>query len=317
MKRKHLAFLLFIPLGFVLGCQSTMINMTKPIMIELLVKPAFDAFLEEDDVELAFQAIGGQLKLVEIMKQKINRNEVKLLLCRGFASYGLLLEPRLNRLKYKADNTDKEDERKQLTKEVDKLTARIRRMALRGRSHCFNMIEAKYPGFLKAMEKGQKDYHNILKKMTKADVDIMFWAGFGWGYALINGLSETDLIAKVPQLKALMHRIVELDGTYFYGAGHLFLATLYAQSKTLGGDLKKSNAHFEKAYKHSNNKLLLVDLYKARFYAKQATDTAMCKKLLTKIKKTSVHVFPKVNLMNALAKELGEIASLDVDEFCP
>lgn len=301
------------------SCTGTVINMTKPVMLKLLVNPAFDTFLQEEDIELAHQAIGGQLKLVEILVKNIQKDELRLVLCQGFTSYGMLMEPKLNKLKYDSQQAKDQAEKTQIETKIKRLETRIRAFGLRGRKHCFDILELRYPGFVKSAELGKKDYTNFLKKMSKRDVSVLFWAGFGWGYAILNGMTETTLIAQIPQLKQMMQRVIELEPSFFYGGGHLFLATLFSQSPTLGGDVKKAKMHFDAAYRFSNNKLLLVHYYQARFYAQVAGDAGekMCKTLLKKIAGTSKRIHPKITMINVLAKELSRVASLDTDEFCP
>lgn len=321
--RKIARAFVMLALGMLLlfstSCSGMVINMTKPVMIKLLVNPAFDVFLLEEDLELAHQAIGGQLKLVEILVKSIKRAELQLLLCQGFTSYGLLMEPKLNRMKSASQAAKNAQEKQKIDAAIQKLQVRIRTFALRGRKHCFFVLNQRFPGFIKSAELGKDEYINKLKKMSKADVPYLFWAGFGWGYAILNGMTETTLIAQIPQLKALMKRVVELDSSFFYGSGHLFLATLYSQSPTLGGNIKKAKEHFDLAYKHSDKKVLLVQYYQARFYSQQVGDSGekLCRSLLKEINGSSKRIHPKVPMVNVLAKELASIAQKDADEFCP
>lgn len=319
MKRKWLLRVCVLTLFLSTGCTSAVIGMTKPVMVTLLINPAFDVFLEEEDLNVAYQAIGGQLKLVEILTKNIKKEELKLLLCQGFTSLGLLQEPTLNKMKLAAQQASSLKQKKQMDAEIAVLQKRIRKLALRGRSHCFDILEQKYPGFTKAATLGQADYGKRLTKIEKKDVKILFWAGFGWGYAILNGMTETTLIAQIPQLKQMMQRVVALDPGHFYGSGHLFLATLYAQSPTLGGDVKLAKKHFDLAYKYADRKSLLINYYQARFYTQQVGDSGekMCKELLQQINKSSTDLNPKIRMVNVLAKELGAIALRDTSEFCP
>lgn len=296
-------------------------NLTRDQMVTMLVKPAFGTFLQETDLGVAWQSIGGQLKLIEIMMAKdsnvARKDKFQMLLCQGFTSYALLMEPQLGRLQHAAQNVDKAEKKKVLDAQVARLQKRMRLLSLRGRAHCFEILERRYKGFTQAATLGKPRYKEILKKANKDDVATMFWGGFGWGYALINGLEDTNLVSQIPQLKQLMHRIVELDPKYFFGGGHIFLATFYAQSQTLGGDLKKAKFHFDKAYELSEKSALIVHYFQARFYTQQKNDTDGCKKLLKHIGSATINNRPMLNLMNAWSKEMGRVAMLDSDEFCP
>jgi hypothetical protein len=296
-------------------------QITRNMISTMIVDPAFESFLQEDDTYIAWQAIGSQLKLVEILLQKESdtnrRNKLQMLLCQGFASYALLMEPQLREIRYNAQNAENVEQKNRLDLQAQELERRMRRLALRGRDHCFDIIERRYAGFTEAANLGRPIYTELLKRMVKSDAGSIFWAGFAWGYALINGLEDTNLTAQIPQLKQLMHRVVELDSPYFYGGGHIFLATLYSQSPLLGGDLKLAKQHFDQAYTISQRKALLVHFYQARFYSRQNSDTEQCKQLLQQIKDAPKNIQPSINLINVWTKEMAHVALRDVDEFCP
>jgi hypothetical protein len=276
----------------------------------MMFKPAFEVFLQEEDLDLAKSAIGGQIKLAEIMRKNMtDDNDLDLLLCQGFASYGQLFEPDRDLLRFKGDDAS--------DKAAKALTERIRRYAIRGRAYCLLILERRYKGFQEAALKGEKAFTETLARMTKEDVPHLFWLGYAWGYAVINGLTEPTLVAQIPQIKAIMERVVELEGSYFYGAGHLFLGTLYAQSKMFGGDLDKSQKHFAEAEKFSENKLLLLKYFKARFFAGQKNDTKGCKALVKEIHEASLSIAPNLALVNQLAKRQAAIAQQYIDDFCP
>ncbi|HAA54258.1 MAG TPA: hypothetical protein DCE42_05860, partial [Myxococcales bacterium] len=274
MKRIVLVLLILSQVLMLSGCTGFVIGMTKPVLREMIAKPAFGVFLQEEDLGLAKDAIGGQIKLVEILLKNMKGDkELLLLLCQGYASYGQLLEVKRNALKLQGTSA--------ASKAAKVLTTRIRSFALRGRSFCFQILEQKYKDFGKKALKGDKSFSELLASIKDpADAKALFWLGYAWGYALINGLTEPDLIAQIPQLKAVMQKVIALDEDFFHGAAHLFLATLYAQPKMYGGDLKKSKTHFDKAFTFSKKKLLLIQLYQAQYYANQKDDTKMCKSLL-------------------------------------
>lgn len=314
-----LSLLLWLPL---LQGGSCIENLTRDKMVDMLVKPAFDTFLQEKDLGVAWQSIGGQLKLIEILLSKdqsnARRDHFQMLLCQGFASYALLMEPTLGKLQLAAQNAKTMADKKVIDAQVERLQSRMRRLALRGRDHCFEILERKQKGISEAAKFGKPLYTKWLKeKATKADVPTLFWAGFGWGYALINGLEDTNLTAQIPQIKKLMHRIAELDSQYFFGGGHIFLATLYSQSKMLGGDLKKAKANFDAAYSKSDKSALIVHYYQAKFYMQQTNNTAGCKKLLKEVVNAKIKNKPNLNLMNAWSQAMARVAMMGVDDFCP
>ena len=70
----------------------------------------------------------------------------------------------------------------------------------------------------------------------------------------------------------------------------------------MGGNPEKANKHFQKAFKLSGSKLLVVQLMYAKFYAVQIQDKALFVKTLSEIIATPVDSFPERNLANEVAK---------------
>lgn len=319
-KKRSSAFFigLFVFVLFLPGCVQ---SITRNMIIKMIVTPAFDTFLQERDLDLAWRSIGSQLKLVEIILHKENdakrRSKLNLVLCQGFASYALLMEPKLREIKYASDNAENAEKKKVIDQQFEQLEKRMRILSLRGREACFRVLEERYKGFSQAAQLGRPAYAKILAKTTKEDLPFLFWGGFAWGYALINGLSDTNLTAQIPQLKQLMARCVKIDGSYFYGGSHIFLATFFAQSPTLGGNLKLAKKHFAAAHKISNKQALITHYYEARFYSQQANDTKGCKVLLNHVKKAPIDKVKNLTLMNAWTKAMTRVALKDTDEFCP
>lgn len=296
-------------------------GMTRDQMVKMLVEPSFETFMQEKDIGVAWQSIGGQLKLIEILLQKESnasrQDKFRMLLCQGFASYALLMEPQLARIRHAAQQATSIKEKERLDAEADHLQTRMRLLALRGRDHCFAILARKNNEFIAAALQGKPVYEQVLKQTTKTDVPTLFWAGFGWGYALVNGLEDTNLTAQIPQIKQLMTRIVELDPGYFFGGAHLFLGTLFSQAEMLGGNLPEAEKHFEKTLQLSAQQALIVHFYRARFYYAQKNDPANCKKMLNHVKDTEIQGKPELNLMNAWSKSMAEVALQDVNKFCP
>jgi len=70
-----------------------------------------------------------------------------------------------------------------------------------------------------------------------------------------------------------MHRVIELDPTYYHGGAHLFFMVWYgSRSPMMGGSQEKAKSHYKEAIAISGETLSLADLYFARYCLYRAGD---------------------------------------------
>jgi tetratricopeptide (TPR) repeat protein len=147
------------------------------------------------------------------------------------------------------------------------------------------------------------DINEVLSKCTKEDVPALYWTASSWLAWIGLNVGNPEAIMDLPKVEAMLQRVAELDETYYYGTVHSMLGSLYAgQPKNMGGNPEKANKHFQKAFKLSGSKFLVVHLMYAKFYAVQIQDKALFVKTLNEIVATPVNSFPERNLANEVAK---------------
>jgi tetratricopeptide (TPR) repeat protein len=142
-----------------------------------------------------------------------------------------------------------------------------------------------------------------LQAMRAEDAERLFWAGLAWsGWVRLN-LDDPEALAQLNAAKACLRRVIELDGTTFYGMPYAALGSvLSAVPPMLGGDPEEARALFEKAIAGNHGRFLLAKLYFARYYAVRVQDRALFVRLLDEIEQTDPDLLGEVCLLNAAAR---------------
>jgi hypothetical protein len=279
---------MFFLLGFALlaaGC-----NMKRMVINSsyLMVEESMKAFYEEPDTKLAAEAAPSNLKLLEGMAMGAPENddiELAVSQMMGMYAFGFL-----------EDGT--EDEKAQ-----EIANQRARGLYIRARNRAIDVLE-KTADFRSAMSRDLDRFKEHLEAYGKEQVPALFWTAFNWG--LYVNLSRTDIAAlsDLPKVIALAERIAALDETYFFGGAHLFLMVSHGSvGPSVGGNPQRAKAEYEKAWRISGGKYLMIKYLFAKHYCQQTLDEALFKKLLEEIIHAPRDLFPEQALANNLAKE--------------
>lgn len=249
------------------------------------------ALYEESDLKLAEQAIASDLKLLEgLIKSDPDNEKFLLLACQGFGSYALgFIE--------------------------DEDPARAQPLYLRGRDYGLKILN-KNSQFPKSLTGNLDQLEFALKNFDVKHVPVLFWTANNWANWITLNLTNTDALADLPRVQLMMHRVLELEESYFYGGAHLFFATIYsARPQLLGGNMEKSKQHFDHCFEFCQEKFLLPYVYYARYYATRTFDEELFIKTLNQVIATPDDVLPAQRLPNAIAKQKAKRLLLQVEEF--
>lgn len=279
----------FLPLALLsVGCVQTIAIRS----VSGILGDGMEAFYEEPDLQLAREALGSNLKLLEALIKGDPENEQLLLMAsEGFSAYAL------------AFVEDDSAER------AAQLYRRARDFALR--------ILVDDEGFAQGLQGDVASFRLSLSKLEEDDVPAVFWAAFGWGSAI--NLSRTDpaAIADLPRVNAMMEFVARHNRTYYHGGALVFLATINAITPVmLGGNPERSKALFDEALALTEGKFLMIHVYYARSYAMQTLDQELFNQLLDTVERTPLDVLPDARLPNAVAKDkASRLRALGADYF--
>lgn len=156
-----------------------------------------------------------------------------------------------------------------------------------------------------------------LAKLDARAVPALFWTAATWGKWIELQLDDPARLAELPRVEALMQRVLALDETYYHGGAHVFFGAYYGgRAPMFGGDFARAARHFDRAAALSQNRLLLVEVYRARYLLRQMGDRAAFHATLNRVLDAPASSDPDLNLANALAKkQAAALLSQEEDLF--
>ncbi|MFH0990311.1 MAG: TRAP transporter TatT component family protein [bacterium] len=251
----------------------------------------FEAFNEEADLQLAHEALGSNLKLIEALIKGDPKNQKLLLLAaQGYNAYALAFAE-------------------------DDSVERARMFYLRAKEYSLRILN-RNARFRDAHQKSPDEFQAMLRTMSKSDVPAIFWTAFAAASYVNICLTDLEAMADVPKIIAMMEFVIANEPTYYYGGAYLALGSIEAtKPPALGGRPEKAKEYFEKAIAASNGKFLLATVYYAKTYAVQVQDQELFLSLLKKVEEASPDILPEARLPNSVAKHKARVLSTRVNEL--
>lgn len=121
--------------------------------------------------------------------------------------------------------------------------------------------------FKKGLQDG-KPIPDIVKYLGKRDLDAMVWTGVNTGLWIFMNMEDSSSLIELADAVALVQRSLEIDENYYFGLGKVFIGAYYALIPDFfgtGGGPAASAKMFAEARAISDGRLLLVDVFEARF----------------------------------------------------
>lgn len=277
-----------VPLLFTLeGCIQTIAVRSMAGIMDY----GFQAFNEESDLQIAQEALAGNLKLIEaLIKADPGNDRFLLFAAEGYNAYGLAFAE-------------------------DDSVERARMFYLRARDYALSILE-KNQTFKDALDKDDSTFRGALQTFSKDDVPAIFWTASNW-FSYIN-ISRTDIaaLADISKATAMMEFVLKNDPAYYYGGAYLFLGAIEGSTPPmLGGKPEKAKEYFEQCLTLNGGRFLLADLYYAKTYAVQVQNQELFESLLKKIEDASIDVLPEARLPNAIAKQKAKLLRAHTDSL--
>jgi hypothetical protein len=274
------------------GC-GTLGQRSAVRLISQITEAGLPAYARETDLVLAEQALAANVKLVEALLETDPHNRVLLLQAvQGFASYT-----------YAFVEVHIEAARSHAPQQVTMQTQRAQQLYQRGVQYGLRLLSRYHPAWLQVTALDLAALTTHLRQLDRDAVPALFWTSFCWGGWLNLERTALETVTALPRFRALLTRLLELDETYFYGAPHLLQAVQYAsRSPMLGGDPIQAQQHFARASTLNHERLLLVPLLEAQYYAVQIQDRELFTARLQQVLEAPETLFPEQALLNAVAK---------------
>lgn len=170
--------------------------------------------------------------------------------------------------------------------------------------------------FGKAAAGSLQQFKAVLDKFTQKDVPALFWTTSAWASWISLNLDNVEALADLPMLEASMNRLLELDGTFYYGGPHLLMGVyLAAKPASLGGNLKEAKAQFEQAFALGSDKLLMAKVLFAKYYARHADNRSLYVKTLEEVLSAPANEVPDLTLANTIAQKQARVLLDKTEEY--
>ncbi len=240
-EKKAIWFLLILLLPLTAGCsiRRTAINMVGDALVS-----GNSVFETDEDLELVGAALPFGLKLMEgLLTESPDHPGLLLTSCRGFVLYSYAY------VHYEAEIAEEYD-----LDRARALRKRARRLYLRALTYGLRGLERSYPGFENLLFlEPQKAVKRIGSKNSKRDLPFLYWSAAALGLALSVSLDDASLLARLPEVEAMINRGLALDEGWENGSFHQVKIQL-AGAKVGEPDRELIRKHYERALEFSQGR---------------------------------------------------------------
>ncbi|HOJ64563.1 MAG TPA: TRAP transporter TatT component family protein [Spirochaetota bacterium] len=175
-----------------------------------------------------------------------------------------------------------------------------------------------YRAYEKTIDKEKREiaFKRFLNSLGKRDVKYVFWAANAWIMWIIGNLDDMMALLELAEVKEIIGRIKDIDGSFYYGAPHLFYGVYYsAFPEDFGGNLKKAKEEFDIALSLSKEDFLTTRFFYAIFYLKTVKDRDNFVKILEEIIAVDIDKYPDTRLLNLVIQNQAKNILENIDNF--
>ena len=236
---------------------------------------------QEDDLDIAEKFLANNLKMIEMLLTKDPDNpNLNLMAAEGFGAYAMAFVE-------------------------DRAPGRADRLYQRGFAYALKALPKKlrFSAKIKPAE-----LQNKLANYSVAEVPALFWIGYNWGQHILQHLDDPRVLVNLAKVEMIMHRVLELDEMYNFAGVHLFYGSYYAaRPPMLGGNPAKGKEYFETCIELNQGRMMIANVYFAKYYAIQVLDRDLFNRLLAEVENYDIDADPNYRLMNSIAKNKARI----------
>jgi predicted anti-sigma-YlaC factor YlaD len=256
----------------------------------------------DDDLELVGSALPFGLKLMEsLLAESPNHPGLLQGACQGFTTYSYLyVQTEAERL------ADKD------LAAAQKLRDRARRLFLRAHRYGFQALAGGRPGFADAMT---SDPAAALQRFTrKQQAPLLYWNAAALGLAISVSKNDAAMLARLPEVDALVDRALHLDESWSEGALHEF-RVLLAGARPGAPDFAAVDRHYRRALALSKGSRASVHVAWAETVAVPKQDRAGFQSALEKALAIEIEQYPLIRLPNLAAQRRAAWLLGRIDEI--
>jgi predicted anti-sigma-YlaC factor YlaD len=301
-KTKATLLLLVLWLPITAGCsvRRYAINMVGNALVS-----GNSVYENDEDLDLVGAALPFGLKLMEsLLTASPDHPGLLLTSCKGFVLYSFAY------VHYEAEVTEEQDldRARALKKRAHKLYLRALAYGLRG-------LERSYPGFESQLFlEPQKAVHRLDRKDRERDLPFLYWTAAALGLAISVSLDDAALLARLPEVEAMMNRGLDLDDRWEEGSFHQFKVQL-AGAKV--GELNQNliRNHYERALELSQGRNAGLHLAYAEAVSVPTQNMSEFRSLVGQSLSIDPDQHPENRLINLIAHRRAQWLLNHIDEL--
>jgi predicted anti-sigma-YlaC factor YlaD len=256
----------------------------------------------DEDIELVGDALPFSLKLVESLLAESPRHRGLLLTaCKGFTSYAYIY------VQLEAERLEYGDLR-----EARRLRARAQKLYLRAYRYGVRALELSAPGI--EDELSAHPQAAAARIDDEKDVPLLYWTGAALGLSISSARNDAAMIARLPEVDALMGRALRLDETWGEGALHEF-EVIFASARPGEPDFDEVHRHFERARALSHGRRAGLFVSYAQAVAIPRQDAEQFRTLLESALAVDLEENQEAKLSNLVAQRRARFLLQHVDEL--
>jgi predicted anti-sigma-YlaC factor YlaD len=250
-------------------------------------------FESDDDLELVGTALPFGLKTMEsLLAESPKHRGLLYAACQGFTTYAYLY------VQQEADRMVEQD-----LDAGNRLRARARRLFLRAHRYGYRGLETLAPGFSEQATTDPKGASARIRR--KADVPLLYWNAAALGLAISAAKDDASMLARLPEVDALVARALELDEAWSAGTLHEFQVTL-AGARRGRPDYARIDRHYTRAIELSKDTHSGVHVAYAEAVWVPKQDRDAFRKTLERAIAIDPDAHPESRLPNLAAKRRAE-----------
>ncbi|MFZ5562764.1 MAG: TRAP transporter TatT component family protein [Thermodesulfobacteriota bacterium] len=171
--------------------------------------------------------------------------------------------------------------------------------------------------FRKGLEQG-KNIPELVAKLDKTYMEALSWAGLSKGLWILQNMTDPGALVELADAVAMVQRSLEMDDSYFFGMGKAFLGVYYSFIPDffgVGGGPEASQQMFDQARAVTGNRLLLVDVFEARFLDTQVHNREAYVKKLEAALAADPGILPESPVLTGIAKSKAAFFLKHMEEY--
>ena len=256
----------------------------------------------DDDLELVGDALPFSLKFVEsLLAESTDHRGLLLTACRGFTTYSYVY------VHHEVDVSAVRDRAR-----ARELRERARRLYLRAHAYGLRGLERSYPGIADDLFSNPVE---AASRVTRSkDVPMLYWSAASLGLAISVSRHDATLLARLPEVDALLGRAFALDESWKRGTLHEF-EVVFASARPGAPKFDEMESHFNRALELSRGTRAGLYVSYAEAVAVPRQDRAQFDSLLDQALALDPDAYEEVRLANLVAQRRARWLRSRADEL--